>query len=350
MTTTTDRAVTDVERRGYRVLGRDDLAPARSFEQELASEVLIGLSERPKRIPSRFFYDDEGSRLFQAIMRTPEYYPTRTETEILTTHRRTIVDQLAGEALDLIDLGAGDGAKTMLLIDELVRRGARFRYVPIDISEGAMKTVVDEVRARFPNVVVDGIVASYTDGLDWYAHHRGAGAACVLFLGSNIGNFDEPNARGYLRRLWKALRPRDHVLIGFDLKKDIDVLLAAYNDEEGVTARFNLNLLVRLNRELGARFDVSRFRHFGTYDVFTGAMKSYLVSLVAQDVWIEELRHTFHFDAWEPVHTEYSYKYLESDVDTLAKATGFSIAGRYFDPKRWFTDALFAVEDSNVVR
>lgn len=335
---------------GYRVLGLDDVAPTRSAAQELASEILIGLSERPKRIPSRFFYDDEGSRLFQAIMRTEEYYPTRCETEILTRERSSIVDAIGGGPLDLIDLGAGDGAKTMLLIEELIRRRTPFRYVPIDISEGAMRTLVEDMRARFGRINISGIVASYQDGLDWHAAHRGEGATCVLFLGSNIGNFDRPHARAYLRRLWSSLCASDHVLIGFDLKKDIDVLLAAYNDRAGITARFNLNLLVRMNRELGARFDVDKFRHFGTYDVFTGAMKSYLVSLEAQDVWIEELRHTFHFDAWEPVHTEYSYKYLGRDIDALATDTGFSIRACYHDDKRYFADALFSVESSNVVR
>jgi dimethylhistidine N-methyltransferase len=332
------------------VLGLDDLAPARTAQQELASEILIGLSERPKRISSRFFYDDEGSRLFQEIMRTDEYYPTRCETEILTRECGAIVDAIAREPLDLIDLGAGDGAKTMLLIEELVRRNIRFRYVPIDISEGAMRTVIESLRARFPTIDVSGIVASYQDGIDWHAAHRGEGSTCVLFLGSNIGNFDLPHARAYLRRLWSGLRPKDHVLIGFDMKKDIDVLLAAYNDSAGITARFNLNLLVRLNRELGAHFDIDKFRHFGTYDVFTGSMKSYLVSLEDQEVWIEELRHTFRFDAWEPVHTEYSYKYLDRDIEGLAQATGFSIGACYQDARAYFSDALFVVENSNVVR
>jgi uncharacterized SAM-dependent methyltransferase len=165
----------------------------------------------------------------------------------------------------------------------------------------------------------------------------------VLFLGSNIGNFDKPRARAFLRRIWSGLTEGDHLMVGFDLKKDIEVLLDAYNDREGVTSAFNLNLLSRINRELGGDFALDKWRHYGTYNVFTGAMESYLVSLEAQDVSIDALRTAFHFEPWEPIHTEYSYKYLERDIDDLAEVCGFDIQDRYMDPRRWFCDALWRV-------
>lgn len=335
---------------GYRVLGLDELARLKDERRELANDILVGLSERPKRIPSRYFYDDEGSRLFQRIMALDEYYLTEVEREILERDKARIVGAVGARPVDVVDLGAGDGAKTMILLGELVRRGIDFRYVPIDVSEGAMREVVANVRARFGAIEVAGIIASYVDGLEWLAASRSGRATFVLFLGSNIGNFDRAHARAFLQCLWSALRVGDHLLVGFDLKKDIDVLLAAYNDPDGVTAAFNLNLLTRINRELGGTFDIEKFRHFGTYDVFSGAMKSYLVSLEPQSIWIGALRHAFYFDAWEPVHTEYSYKYLPRDIASLARDTGFSIDLELSDARGYFLDSLWRVDHANEVR
>jgi uncharacterized SAM-dependent methyltransferase len=190
-------------------------------------------------------------------------------------------------------------------------------------------------------------VGEYADGLQWLCQEHGERANLVLFLGSNVGNFTRARARNFLRRLWNDLRTDDYLLMGFDLKKDIDVLVAAYNDRQGVTARFNLNLLERMNRELGANFELSKFRHYGTYDVYQGAMKSYLVSLDRQSVHIESLGHSFEFEAWEPVHTEYSYKFLESDIVSLAADTGFSIDGHFYDSRRYFVDSLWRVNARN---
>jgi len=331
---------------GYQVLDADALSSLHDAERDFAYDVLVGLSERPKRLPARYFYDDEGSRLFSRITDLEEYYLTDCERQILTSHRAEIAALAMGRPFNLVDLGAGDGTKTMILLEHLRDQGADFRYVPIDISEGAMRELVGRVQERVPGVVVDGIVSEYTDGLHWLAMTQAERSNVVLFLGSNIGNFDKPRARAFLRRLWAALREGDRVLIGFDLKKDIDILLHAYNDAEGVTAAFNLNLLRRINRELGGHFDLDRFRHFGTYDVFSGAMESYLVSLDRQAVEIEALRHTFHFESWEPVHTEYSYKYLRSDIESLALDTGFVIEAEHLDENGWFVDSIWRVGQS----
>lgn len=328
--------------RGYRVLESSLLEPEQLAHAQFADEVLVGLSERPKRLSSRFIYDAEGSRLFQAITELEEYYPTRCEAEILTEHGDVILGCGGKRPLNLVDLGAGDGRKTAILLERAQALGIDARYVPIDISEAAMEDLVERMGRRFPGLPIAGLVSEYDEGVRWL-QQEDARHNVVLFLGSNIGNFDRAAARAFLRRLWRALAPDDHVLIGFDLKKDIDALLAAYNDREGVTASFNLNLLRRINTELGADFDVDRFRHYSTYDVFSGAMESYLVSLDRQTVRLGELGDTVEFTPWEPIHTEYSYKYLESDVDRLRDHGGFADDGRFFDARRWFCDALWRV-------
>ncbi|MEL6347644.1 MAG: L-histidine N(alpha)-methyltransferase [Myxococcota bacterium] len=318
---------------------------AKNLRAEFSLDVLTGLSERPKRLSSRWFYDDEGSRLFRKIMGLEEYYPTDMETWIFTHHGPAIAKHFAGRPLDVVDLGAGDGAKALILLQHLQQAGVQARYVPIDISEGAMASLYTRMQSEMPGLALQGVVGEYVAGLRWLSE-QDERERLVLFLGSNIGNFDKPRARAFLRRIWTGLREGDHTLIGFDLKKDIEVLLAAYNDREGVTRDFNLNLLTRINRELGGNFNRENWRHFGSYNVFNGAMESYLVSLVEQTVYIEDLRTEFHFQAWEPIHTEYSYKYLPEDIESLAQVTGFQICGRYSDPKGWFCDALWHVRRS----
>ncbi|MBO6933613.1 MAG: L-histidine N(alpha)-methyltransferase [Deltaproteobacteria bacterium] len=329
----------DSDEQRYVVIG--ERAEDSDTIEELAYEVLVGLSSEPKRLPSRFFYDDVGSRLFARIMRLEEYYLTDCEHSILERSGPEILSCMEGRAFNLVDLGAGDGAKTMLLLRHLAEIGADVTYVPIDISEGAMKGLVATIRKELPSIRVEGVVAEYHRGLQWLVRQRSDRANLVLFLGSNVGNFDRAQARGFLGRIWASLRSEDRVLVGFDLKKDIEKLLAAYNDREGVTSAFNLNLLERINRELGANFVTDRFRHFGTYDVTSGAMKSYLVSLDPQDVRVDALDRSFHFDAWEPVHTEYSYKYLRSDLDSLAHDSGFVVEQRFEDERGWFADDLW---------
>lgn len=306
-------------------------------------DVLVGLSETPKRVSSKYFYDEEGSRIFQEIMNLYEYYPTPCEREIFDAHKAEIVAPVVDKPFNLIDLGAGDGDKTLILIRHLLEVGADVRYVPIDISEDAMRDMTNAIAETHPNLVIEGLVGDYFDGIRWLGAQADRRSNLVLFLGSNIGNFDKGNARAFLRRLWTSMAADDHLLVGFDLKKDINTMLRAYSDDQGVTARFNLNLLERMNRELGANFALDKFQHFGTYDVNSGAMKSYLISLERQSVHIEELHYTFEFEPYEPIFTEYSYKYLSTDVDALAEATGFAEVERFYDRRNFFCDALWRV-------
>lgn len=328
----------------WEVLDATKAGKLRDDAHEFALDVLEGLSERPKRLSSRWFYDERGSELFARIMDVPQYYLTDCEREILEQHAAAIVAPMARKPFNLVDLGAGDGRKTSLLLSHLADAGADVTYVPIDISEPAIASLVKRIRTTLPRVEVRGLVSEYANGLRWLRAQPNPRPNLVLLLGSNIGNFNKSQARAFLRRLWSALAAGDHVMVGFDLKKDIDLLLSAYNDPQGITKAFNLNLLSRINRELGGDFDVDRFRHFATYDVFSGAMESYLVSLEAQTVFIEEIGVSFEFEPWEPIHTEYSYKYLETDIDQLAAASGFTIVNKLFDRRRWFTDAVFRAE------
>lgn len=325
----------------YTILGhKENPLPA---NRQLSLDVLVGLSENPKKLPSHLFYDDEGSRLFECITDSSAYYLPQCELEIFTTKGRELLSGLAGRSLNVVDLGAGDGHKTAVLLEHLAALQAEVRYVPIDISEGAMRTVTSMARSQFPQLKVAGLVGEYFEGIRWLSHesHR---RNLVLFLGSNIGNFNKAQARGFLRQLWMALSDGDMVLIGFDLKKDIATLLNAYNDAEGFTNAFNLNLLTRMNRELGADFEPSRFRHYGTYNALTGAMESFLISQQKQTVHIPALQTSFEFDAWEPIHTEYSYKYLISDLADLACHSGFTPILRFTDEREWFCSSLWKTE------
>lgn len=308
--------------------------------REFACDVVVGLRSRPKSLPSRWFYDERGSGLFSKIMDTDAYYPARTEWEILRQHGSDLLATSERE-LDVLDLGAGDGRKTETIIATLESFGVSVRYVPIDISIDALNGTVTRIAQTMPNVVVQPIEGSFNDGLR--ATRKRGRPRLVLFLGSNIGNFDMAQARRFLFRIWAELQEGDRLLIGFDLKKDIAVLLRAYNDPEGYTREFNLNLLDRMNRQLGADFNREAFEHFGTYNAITGAMESYLVSRVAQRVGISALSLHVDFEPWEAIRTEYSYKYLPKDVLQLATDTGFTVEKSQTDARGWFMSCVWRV-------
>jgi len=329
----------------YKVLEGRDYADSFSERDAFALDVLVGLSSPRKRLSSKYFYDTRGSELFQQITRLPEYYLTAVEREILTVHRDRIARHIERDPFNLVELGAGFSDKTTTLLRHFHGRGLEFQFVPIDISTSATEQLVNTVGTDLPGCEVHGLVAEYFDGIKWL-NNRHRRRNLVLFLGSSIGNFTHDEACLFLRNLWNSLDDGDLLLIGFDLKKDIDLLLKAYNDPAGVTSRFNLNLLDRINRELGGHFDPGKFRHFGTYDVLAGGMESYLVSTVRQSVFIELIGRSFSFEPWEPIHTEYSHKYLVSDIETLAAETGFVVVEHLTDARRWFVDSLWRVQKS----
>lgn len=325
----------------YKVLQPHDMQVSKSH-QEFALDTLLGLSKSPKAMSSKYLYDSEGDKLFQQIMQLPEYYPTQCEFEIFENHKDEIVELLGNGRVNLVELGVGDGQKTEILLQHSMKRGLDFRYVPIDISETAVQGLAGSLDQYSPHLEMEGLVAEYFDGLKWLSNTKHEHNV-VLFLGSNIGNFSRSEAKVFLHSLWNALNNGDHILIGFDLKKDIQQMVRAYNDTQGITAQFNLNLLHRINRELGADFNVDQFQYYNSYNVFSGAMESYLVSRQRQVVYIETLNQTFTLEPWEPIHTEYSHKYLESDITTLAEETGFQDIRRFYDLRHYFVDCVWQV-------
>lgn len=308
-----------------------------------ARDVLRGLNRSPKSLPSMYFYDAEGSRLFQRITELDDYYLTRCEAEIIETHAAEIVAAVVPGPLRLVELGAGDGRKTEILLRRLLDAGLCFEYVPIDICRKSVVDLATSFQWRFDGSLrVRGIVAEYLDGL------ASLGRASrrpnfVLFLGSSVGNFSHAEARQFFRRLRESLRPGDFVLVGFDLKKNLEILRRAYNDAEGVTRLFNLNLLDRINRELGGAFDRSRFAHYGPYNLRDECMESWLVSVENQEVPIHALGRSFTFQAWEGIHVERSHKYDLSQIESFASAAGFRVEKHFFDRRRWFADSLWQI-------
>ena len=298
-------------------------------QEDFAGDVRAGLTAAPKRLPCRYFYDDEGSRLFERICELPEYYLTRAEREILSSHAIELA-RLTVPGVVLVELGSGSAVKTRLVIEALLARHGALRYVPIDVSRSALDESATSLLARYPRLEIEAIAAEYADGLRHLERYAGQ-PKLVLWLGSNIGNLTRAEAAAFVHQVRALLAPGDRFVIGADLRKDRAVLEPAYDDSRGVTAAFNLNLLVRINRELGGRFDVSRFRHRAVYDEAQGRIEMYLVSERRQVVRIDALGLDVPFEAGEPIHTENLYKYSAEDVDVLAETTGFSVDRRWLD-------------------
>jgi len=310
-------------------------------KKHFAHDVDKGLSSHPKNISSKYFYDDYGSQIFQKITRLDEYYPTRTEFKILENLKESLPDIIGTGEIDLVELGAGDGHKTKILIDSFLKKGIKVNFMPIDISEEALHLLEKNIGPK-DNLSLHGIVADYIPGLT-FARKQSENKMILLFLGSNIGNFSREESLQLLRQVRAHLREEDFLLIGFDLKKDIEQLTRAYSDEQGVTAEFNLNLLRRINNELGGQFNSEKFKHLALYNPELGAMESYLISLFDQDVFISALNKTFHFDAFEPIHLEYSFKFLEKEINEIGQVGGFKPVSNFTDTNSLFIDALWQV-------
>jgi dimethylhistidine N-methyltransferase len=315
---------------------------ATQHREEFTIDVLFGLSSYPKTISAKYFYDDIGSELFQKISQHSDYYLTQTEHSILQQHGASLAAKINQPEIDIIELGSGDGHKSKLIIDSFISVGTKVNFYPIDISEKAMRLLGANLTVS-KLLHIHGIVADYFHGLT-YLREISNNKKLVLFLGSNIGNFNKLQTREFLKKLWIALNSDDFVLIGYDLKKDADILNLAYNDSDGLTRDFNLNLLNRMNSELGADFDLTKFKHYGFYNPLVGAMESYIISLEHQVIYISALEKSFHFEKFEPVHLEYSFKFSESDINYLANHTGFQIEEYFSDQQNYFIDALWQVK------
>lgn len=319
------------------------LSDANRFLTDFAEDVRAGLATMPKRLSCRFFYDAEGSRLFEEISGLPEYYLTRAEREILHRFAEEIVG-LVPEPVLLIELGSGSATKTEIMLETLGRRQRPVRYIPVDISPTALTESAGNLLGRYPWLEIIAIAGDYEYGLDQLSV-LGASPKLILWLGSNIGNLERREAAGLLRRIRAGMKADDRILIGIDLRKDRAILERAYNDSRGVTARFNLNLLARINRELGGQFDLTAFRHQAIYDETLGRIEMHLMSVRPQTVAIQRLGLSVSFEAGERIHTENSYKYSPEEIEALAKAAGLKILGQWFDQAHLFSDILCAADD-----
>jgi len=323
-------AGTDVRKRLEILAG-----PPRHAEPSFAQDVASGLGSNPKRLPSKYFYDELGSALFDAITLLPEYYLTRAETEILREWGWEIVRAL-GNPVEFVELGSGSAVKTRILIEEALRVQRTLHYSPIDISSEALRASAEMLVERYPHLTVTAYAADYFAILRHGALRR-PGRVMAMFMGSNIGNYEPAQARELLRTLGAGLKSGDGILLGADLKKDARTLQLAYDDAAGVTAAFNKNLLGRINRELGGDFDLDRFRHVAEYDSQAGCVHSYLESQCGQLVRIEALQAAIPFASGERVHTESSYKFSEHDVRALARDCGLTFERSWLDAQERFS-------------
>lgn len=310
-----------------------------SSRNEFASDVLSGLNHRPASIPPKYFYDAKGSKLFDAITELPEYYPTRTEISILSANAAQIAQHVGTGSL-LVEPGGGSCAKVHILLEGLKPRA----YVPMDISKDHLQLAAEELALAFPWLEIHAACTDFTQEMR-LPSSAPKGTHIAFFPGSSIGNFDPPGAVDFLQAIAELVGPDGYLLIGVDLKKDKAILEAAYDDAEGITALFNLNLLTRINRELAGDFDLSKWQHKALYNDSIGRIEMYLVSQIDQAVNINGT--IFDFVEGETIHTENSYKYTVDEFITLAAKADFQSDALWLDDNNLFSVHLFRVRQNN---
>ena len=306
------------------------------IHSQFRADVTTGLRRAQKAIPPKYFYDHQGSLLFEQICQLPEYYPTRTEASILQQHAGDIVDEVG--ACTIVELGSGSAVKTRLLLDEYQRRYRFTRYVPIDISASMLEATAKDLVADYPSLHVEALATDYFHGLAALPH---AQRRLVLFLGSNLGNFSPGEQAQLFSHLATALQAGDYFLLGLDLRKPVEILEPAYDDAAGVTAAFNLNLLQRINRELGGNFDLSRFSHLAFYNPHAHQIEMHLRSTIAQQVAIADLVLHVSFREGETILSEISRKFDSAEMGEQLASCGFRPRALWTDARGWFLVGLF---------
>ena len=324
-----------IEDRGLRFL----LAPSSRSEDSFAQAVESGLSKAQRSIPSRFLYDVEGSRLFERIMRLPEYYLTRSETEILERYPGEIIAH-AGEDFQIVEFGSGNAEKTRLLLRAAVERQPGVEYVPIDISTEFLRASAEELLDEVDELRVTAIAGDYLDALRVLPEH--GGSRLFLFLGSTIGNFEKDEAVAFLAEIRRAMRPQDRLLVGADLRKSPRIIEPAYNDAEGVTEQFDRNVLARINRDLCGHFDLSLFEHLAPWIEEHSRIEMRLVSARDQEVAIDGIDRVYRFARGEFIHTENSHKWSSETFAAMCREAGLSISQTWHDANRWFAVHLLS--------
>ncbi len=296
----------------------------------------------PKHLSCRYFYDEEGSALFEEICGLPEYYVTRTEHAILIENAAEIASLFENQ-VDLIELGSGSASKTRLLMQALIAQHGPLRFIPIDISRFALEESAKSLVEEFDGLEILAVAGEYTDGLEYLKQSTGQ-PRLILWLGSNIGNFERPDAAAFFQRVQDTMQEHDRFLVGIDLRKDRAVLEAAYDDSRGITARFNKNILKRVNAQLGGHFDLDRFRHLALYDEDLGRVEMHLVANSSHTVAVDALELKIEFAEGETIHTENSYKYSQQEIEELIARSSFHLERQWFDAEHRFSLNLFAPE------
>ncbi|HLN20705.1 MAG TPA: L-histidine N(alpha)-methyltransferase [Bacteroidales bacterium] len=308
---------------------------------DIAADTLKGLTASPKHLFPKYFYDKRGSEIFGEITRMPGYYLTKAEKEIFDVYGKVIASKINSHMpLKLIELGSGDGLKTKILIGHLSAMNADLCFMPVDISKNANDEILESVKKEFPGVTIRPVTTDYFRIAGRIEPVRGTKQA-ILFLGSNIGNIEKREMNQFFGNISDIMMPGDNLLIGFDMKKSPSVIMKAYNDAHGITTRFNLNLLERLNREAGMNFVISMFEHHTSYDPVSGEVRSYIVSTMEHTVFSSVLGTSFQFREWEPVFMEMSKKFDFDEIYSLASSYGFSIIENFSDKREYFTDSLW---------
>jgi dimethylhistidine N-methyltransferase len=303
-------------------------------------DVEKGLTASPKRLFSKYFYDDNGSRIFQEIMDMPDYYLTNVELEILSLQAAEIHQNLGfNDGYNIIELGAGDGLKTKAFLSYLVHQKIDITYCPLDISQEAMNLLQADLREDLPTLEIRPLVGDYFEVLSEIDLSNRP--TLFLFLGSNIGNYEESQTADLLQLFGKYMKSGDQILVGFDLKKNPKTILNAYYDKYGITKRFNLNLLHRMNTELEGNFQIDDFDFYAYYNPISGDVRSYLVSLKKQEVYIGAIKKSIYFEANELIFTELSKKYSLKEIENIATISGFQLRQHFCDEANLFADSLW---------
>lgn len=313
---------------------------------EFAYDVNEGLSCQKKNLKSKYFYDKLGSYLFEQICLQSEYYITRTEAEILR-EKSAAIARMCPSDISIVELGSGSSCKTRILFEHILKQQNFLYYFPIDVSHSILLESVQKISLDFSNLHAIGISSDYADGIDKATElittqYHIPSRKLILFLGSSIGNFELTKAKSFLNMLKDRMQKEDLLMVGFDLKKDHAILNAAYNDKAKMTEKFNLNLLVRINRELGGEFDIRNFSHHAFYNHDQGRMEMHLVSKANHQVRIKVIDKSFQFTKGESIHTENSYKYSLEQIQNLAKSSGFELKMNFLDKREWFDLALLS--------
>jgi L-histidine Nalpha-methyltransferase len=323
----------------------DYLLDLQAIAKNDIQDVINGLKQKQKSLPARYFYDRKGSQLFEDICQLAEYYPTRTEASILQQYAQEIVKQT--QATELVELGSGSSTKTRYLFDAYQRLNIPLCYVPVDVSDSILQISADNLLADYPQLKIQGLVATYRQALQ-HLENNSVGTRIIVFLGSSIGNFDVVRCDRLIEQVTAALNPDDYFLLGIDLQKPVNILEAAYNDAQGVTAAFNLNMLQHLNQRFAGNFNLDLFTHQAIYNQTAHQIEMYLVSQKQQTVNLSSLDLTFNLEPGEKILTEISRKFNLAQMEKYLGDRNLNLIQTYTDTQQWFGLLLAQVSSENL--